>query len=147
LDSCSNGMCVSLQVSTYIYSIMFGNKIIRLVRPYQYRTSITKKKEARFRPHTTEAWVRSQRSVCVGSVVGKVALGQVSFRVLWFFRVNTIPPMPNTHLHLSLTFLNRSCWLNIQITLLSCLNISGTGLNFLQSHILHNAGTGECRAC
>jgi hypothetical protein len=126
---------------------MFGNKIIRLIRPYQYRTSITKKKAARFRTHTTEAWVRFQRSVCVGFVVDKVALGQVSFRVLWFFRVNTIPPMPNTHLHLSPILHNLSCWLNIQITLLACLNISGRGLNFLASHILHNPGTGECRAC
>jgi hypothetical protein len=43
--------------------------------------------EARFAP----------RSVHVGFVVGKVALGQDFLRVPWFFPVNVISPMLNIH--------------------------------------------------
>jgi hypothetical protein len=41
---------------------------------------------------TTEAWVHS-RSVQVGFVMDKVALGQGFVRVLWFFPVSIIPPL------------------------------------------------------
>jgi hypothetical protein len=43
------------------------------------------------RPLIAAAWVRAQVSP-VGFVVDKVALGQVSFRVVRFSPVNIIPP-------------------------------------------------------